>query len=155
MDFAALLNLLEGKDLLTVGITVGAYLLISNKIKVVSNSVTHVDKAVNGRNAGELTLSQEVSCIHRELAEFKNESMKMMKDFHKLRKEGYLVAAELKADVEHTNANVKQASKATAQLVREIKREVEHIRNEVDLHREVDEKAFEQIRDDMHKLANK
>ena len=38
---------------------------------------------------------------------------------------------------------------------REIKREVEHIRQEVDLHREVDEKAFQQIRDDIHKIANK
>ena len=155
MEFEILLGLLDGKNVVTIAVTLVVYLLISNKIKVVSNSVTHVDKAVNGRTDGELTLSQEVSVIRRELREFKTESIKILKDFNQLRKEGYLVAAELKGDVEHTNNNVKQASKATAQLVREIKREVEHIRQEVDLHREVDEKAFEQIRDDIHKIANK
>jgi translation initiation factor 2B subunit (eIF-2B alpha/beta/delta family) len=155
MEIAAILQLIKDYGLANV-VIVGAFIyFLKGKIDGIGQQVKHVDEAVNNREPNELTLSQEVRVIRRELSDFKAESIKILKDFNQLRKEGYLVAAELKADVEHANANVKQASKATAQLVREIKREVEHIRQEVDLHREVDEKAFEQIRDDIHKIASK
>jgi hypothetical protein len=155
MEIAAILELIKDYGLANV-IVVGAFIyFLKGKIDGIGQQVKHVDAAVNNREPNELTLSQEVRVIRRELADFKTESIKILKDFNQLRKEGYLVAAELKADVEHTNANVKQSNKATAQLVREIKREVEHIRQEVDLHRHVDEKAFEQIRDDIHKIASK
>lgn len=155
MEIAAILELIKDYGLANV-IVVGAFIyVLKGKIDGIGQQVKHVDAAVNNREPNELTLSQEVRIIRRELSDFKVESIKILKDFNQLRKEGYLVAAELKGDVEHTNNNVKQASKATAQLVREIKREVEHIRQEVDLHREVDEKAFEQIRDDIHKIASK
>lgn len=128
------------------------YTKLQPVLKSVREGIAHVDNAVNNRQPDEITLSQEVSLIRKELAGFKLEGLGILKDFKALKKEGYLVADGLKADIEHVNKNVKQVSKASAQMIREVKRDIDYIKEEVDQHRQVDEKTFKKLAEDINKL---
>ena len=154
MEIATILDLVKDYGLANVLVVGVLIYLLKGKIDEITKAVSHVDKAVNNRGEDEITLSQEVSLIRKELKLFKKESISILKDFKLLRKEGYLVAGELKADIDHTNSNVKSVSVSTAELVKTIKKDVTYIKGEINAHREVDEKAFMEIKEDIKKLAS-
>jgi hypothetical protein len=131
------------------------YTKLQPVLKSVKDSIAHVDNAVNNRNPEEVTLSQEVTIIRKELAGFKLEGLGILKDFKALKKEGYIVADGLKADIEHVNKNIKQVSKASGQMIREVKRDIDYIKEEIDQHRQVDEKTFKKLAEDINKIAKK
>jgi len=83
MDFETILNLLKDYDLPTIILGIYFYTFINKKLNV-------VDKAVNCRPANDMTISQEVSEIHRKIdinattqsrnLEYINEKMNNNKD---------------------------------------------------------------------------
>jgi len=131
MELITVLELLKDYDITTVVVGISIYLLLSKKIKIVDNAVNHVDKAVNNRGADELTLSQEVTLIRKELGLFKIDSGQVLKDFKLLRKEGYLVAAELKADINHMTSNIKQSSDSNSFLIRQLNADLVNIKKDI------------------------
>jgi len=80
MDLLELIDQLLSKyDLLTVIFVVGLYLWFKKKLDLVHKDVKTVDSAVNNRPLGSMTMSQEVSEIHRKVDVQANE-MKHVKD---------------------------------------------------------------------------
>lgn len=98
MELDIFLQILEKYDLPTIILGAAFFVYIKRKLM-------HVDQAVNNRDKGGLTLSQEVSEIHR------------------------------KVDVQAV--------------------EISHIKKEIDLHREVDEKAFLELANDINLIKLK
>lgn len=70
---------LQKYDILTLIIVGGLYLWFKKKLNLVHNDVKTVDSAVNNRDKGSLTMSQEVSEIHRKVDVQANE-LKHVKD---------------------------------------------------------------------------
>jgi len=70
---------LQKYDILTLIIVGGLYLWFKKKLDLVHNDVKTVDSAVNNRDKGSLTMSQEVSEIHRKVDVQANE-LKHVKD---------------------------------------------------------------------------
>ena len=99
MEFTELLNILKEYDLPTILMGISFYVFINKKLNT-------VDKAVNCRTPDSMTISQEVSEIHRQV------------DMN-----------------------------ATTQA-----RNIEYIKNEMDRHRELDERTFVVISRDIKSL---
>lgn len=59
-EFGQLLNILKDYDLPTIILGIIVYLRVQKKLEI-------VDKAVNQRSPGQMTLSEEVSEIHRKV----------------------------------------------------------------------------------------
>jgi hypothetical protein len=70
---------LQKYDLLTVLLVGGLYMWFRKKLELVHKDVRTVDSAVNNRPLGSMTMSQEVSEIHRKVDVQANE-MKHVKD---------------------------------------------------------------------------
>jgi uncharacterized protein YlxW (UPF0749 family) len=62
-----ILVLLEKADPITLASLTGMYLLLSKKVALIKKDVEMIDKAVNNRAAEELTLSQEVTAMYRDV----------------------------------------------------------------------------------------
>jgi len=70
---------LQKYDILTIILVGGLYLWFKKRIDLVHNDVKIVDSAVNNRPLGSMTMSQEVSEIHRKVDVQANE-IKHVKD---------------------------------------------------------------------------
>lgn len=70
---------LQKYDLLTVLLVAGLYMWFRKKLELVHKDVRTVDSAVNNRPLGAMTMSQEVSEIHRKVDVQANE-LKHVKD---------------------------------------------------------------------------
>lgn len=80
MDLLELVdNALQKYDLLTVIVVFGLYMWFRKKLDLVHKDVKTVDDAVNNRPLGSMTMSQEVSEIHRKVDVQANE-LKHVKD---------------------------------------------------------------------------
>ena len=70
---------LQKYDLLTVIFVIGLYVWFKHKLNQVHKDVKVVDQAVNNRPEGSMTMSQEVSEIHRKV-DVQNNELKHVKD---------------------------------------------------------------------------
>lgn len=70
---------LQKYDILTIILVVGLYLWFKKKLDLVHKDVMIVDDAVNNRPLGSMTMSQEVSEIHRKV-DVQNNEIKHVKD---------------------------------------------------------------------------
>jgi len=70
---------LQKYDLLTVLLVGGLYMWFRKKLELVHRDVRTVDSAVNNRPLGSMTMSQEVSEIHRKV-DVQNNEIKHVKD---------------------------------------------------------------------------
>ena len=71
---------LQKYDILTIILVGGLYLWFRKKIELVHNDVRVVDSAVNNRPLGSMTMSQEVSEIHRKVDVQANELKHVKED---------------------------------------------------------------------------
>ena len=71
---------LQKYDILTIILVGGLYLWFKKKIELVHNDVRVVDSAVNNRPLGSMTMSQEVSEIHRKVDVQANELKHVKED---------------------------------------------------------------------------
>jgi chromosome segregation ATPase len=80
MELLALIDsALQKYDLLTVIFVIGLYVWFKHKLNQVHKDVKVVDQAVNNRPEGSMTMSQEVSEIHRKV-DVQNNELKHVKD---------------------------------------------------------------------------
>jgi len=71
---------LQKYDILTIILVGGLYLWFRKKLELVHNDVRVVDSAVNNRPLGSMTMSQEVSEIHRKVDVQANELKHVKED---------------------------------------------------------------------------
>ena len=100
MDFFTFIsNLLKEYDILTVGLITIVGVILYKKIMI-------VDNAVNCRKKGALTLSQEVSEIHRKVDVLANEMEHIKVDLKEHREEDKRIISSLTNDINGLNSKI-------------------------------------------------
>jgi len=97
--FSLISDLLKEYDILTVGIITIIGIILYKKIMI-------VDNAVNCRKKGALTLSQEVSEIHRKVDVLANEMEHIKVDLKEHREEDEGIISSLTKDINELNSKV-------------------------------------------------
>ena len=92
MEIDTLIKLLKDYDLVTVALMAIIYVYLKKQIG-------HVDKAVNNRSSGDITLSQEVTEIHRKLDIMAVRVEYLVKEIDAHRKEDERLFIEITKDI--------------------------------------------------------
>jgi archaellum component FlaC len=97
--FSLISDLLKEYDIITVGIITTIGIILYKKLTV-------VDNAVNCRKKGALTLSQEVSEIHRKVDVLANEIDHIKQDVIEHREEDERIISSLTNNIEELNSKI-------------------------------------------------
>jgi len=92
MEFITILEMIKDYDVFTIGIGIFVYKQLDKKLST-------VDKSVNCRPPGTMTLSQEVSEIHRKVDIQSNEVSHIKKEIDLYRKVDEKLFSEITSDI--------------------------------------------------------